>query len=74
MNKIILLKLIVDFGEIIIQNYIISDCLNNLFPFNILIIAGVVLVLAYTIHIIAEIVRQIMDSKPFDWGKIILHR
>ena len=58
----------------LIQNYIISDSLNNLFPFNILIIAGIVLVIAYTIHIISEIVRQMLDSKPFDWGKIILHR
>ena len=58
----------------LIQNYIISDSLNILFPLNILIIAGLVLVSAYAIHMVSEIVRRIMDSKPFDWDGIILHR
>lgn len=58
----------------LIQSYIITDRFNDIFPINIIIVVALVLISSYLIHIIAEITRQIMDSNPFDWKKILLYK
>ena len=58
----------------LIQSFVISDRYNELFPINIVIIIVMVLVSSYLIHIVAEITRQIMDSNPFDWRKVLLYK
>jgi len=56
-----------------IQKYIFTDAINNIFPMNIPIIMLAVLISAYFIHILASVISQIFDSKPFDWKGLLLY-
>lgn len=58
----------------LIQKYLFTDVLNFLFPLNIIIIMIAVLVAAYFLHILSQIVRQIFDSKPFEWKELMLYK
>lgn len=58
----------------LIQKLIFTDILNHLFPLNIPIIMLAVLLAAYFLHILSEIISQIFDSKPFDWKLLFLHK
>lgn len=58
----------------LIQRLIFTDALNHLFPLNILIIMVAVLLAAYILHGISEIISQIFDSKPFDRNRLFLRK
>ena len=58
----------------LIQKLIFTDALNHLFPLNILIIMVAVLLAAYILHGISEIISQIFDSKPFDRKRLFLQK
>lgn len=58
----------------LIQKLIFTDALNNLFPFNIPIIMVAVLLAAYILHCISEVISQIFDSKPFDRKRLFLQK
>lgn len=58
----------------LIQKYIFTDSLNNIFPFNIPIIMLAVLLAAYLLHILSSIVSQIFNSTPFDWKSLLLYK
>ncbi len=58
----------------LIQKLIFTDALNHLFPLNILIIMVAVLLAAYILHGISEIISQIFDSQPFDWKRLFLRK
>ena len=48
--------------------------LNILFPINIPIIIIAVLVSAYILHILAGVISQIFDSKPFEVKALLLQK
>lgn len=54
----------------LVQKYIITDRLNGLFPFNIPMIMLSVLVAAYGVRVMAEIIGQTFNDKPYNWHKI----
>lgn len=61
----------------VIQYYVLetfSDKLNGIFPLNIPIIMIAVLVAAYLLHVLSNIISQIFDSKPFDWSQMFLYK
>lgn len=58
----------------LIQKLIFTDALNHWFPLNIPIIMVAVLLAAYVLHMLSEIISQIFDSKPFDWKLLFLRK
>lgn len=58
----------------LIQKLLFTDALNHLFPLNIPIIMFAVLLAAYVLHMLSEIISQIFDSKPFDWKSLFLRK
>lgn len=58
----------------LIQKYIFTDALNYLFPLNIPLIMSAVLGSAYLLHILSEVIKQIFDSKSFDWKELLLYK
>lgn len=58
----------------LIQKLIFTDALNNVFPLNIPIIMLAVLIAAYILHMLAEVISQIFNSKPFEWKLLFLHK
>ena len=58
----------------LIQSYIFTDALNELFPLNILLIMLAVLFSSYLLHILSSIISQIFDSKPFDKKALLLYK
>ena len=58
----------------VIQKYIFTDKLNGIFPLNIPIIMITVLVAAYLLHMLSNVISQIFDSKPFDWRQMFLYK
>lgn len=55
-----------------IQYLFFTNHFNYLFPFNIPIIMIVVLIASYFVHLLSEIIKQIFDSKSFDWKILLL--
>lgn len=58
----------------LIQKYIFTDALNYLFPLNIPLIMSAVLGSTYLLHILSEVIKQIFDSKSFDWKELLLYK
>ena len=58
----------------LIQKYIFCDTLNDLFPLNIPVIMLAVLLMAYIVKMIANLISQTFKSEPFDWTKIATYR
>ena len=54
----------------LIQKFLITDALNNLFPFNIPIVMFVVLLLAFLTRIVSEFIRQVFSTEAFDYKKM----
>ena len=55
----------------LIQNWLITDKLNNLFPLNILIIFIVVVISAYLCRILARLILQTFRAAPYDWKQMV---
>lgn len=58
----------------LIQKYIFTDALNFLFPFNIPIIMIAVIVMSYMARMVAVVIRQTIDSRPYNWTELFLHK
>ena len=58
----------------LIQKFVFTDSLNNIFPFNIPIIMFNVIVVAYCVRILSNFVSQTFKSEPYEWGKMLLYR
>lgn len=56
----------------LIQKYIITDSWNAIFPFNIPLIMICVLVASYFAKILSNLIIQVFDSRPIDWGKLLV--
>lgn len=58
----------------LIQLCIFTDRFNNLFPANIPLVMLAVLVAAYLLHMLAGVITQVFDSKPFSWRSLLLYK
>lgn len=55
-----------------IQKYIFTDSLNDIFPFNIPIIMIMCLVAAYILKIIGNVIGQTLNSAPYEWRRLFV--
>lgn len=56
----------------LIQKFIITDSLNNLFPLNIPIIMFIIIAASFLLKIISEWMKQTMNNdKGYDWKKVL---
>lgn len=56
----------------LVQKFLITDLMNNLFPLNIPIIMGLVLLIAFLTRIVSEFIRQVFNTDAFDYKKMVL--
>lgn len=55
----------------VIQIYLITDKMNHLFPFNIVIMILTIIVAAYFTRCVSRFISQTFNDAPYDWKKII---
>lgn len=55
----------------LIQNWLITDVLNFLFPLNIIIIACIIILAAYLVRCLARLLSQTFKDAPYDWRKMV---
>ena len=58
----------------LIQKFVFTDALNHLFPLNIPIVMGLVILAAYIVNSISKFIAQTFKSEPYEWGKMLVHR
>ena len=54
----------------LVQFYLFTDKMNNLFPLNIPIMFLIILVVAYLTRCLARTITQTFKSSPYDWKKV----
>ncbi len=55
----------------LVQQYLFTDQLNALFPLNILIIFGTIIVVSYICRTLSRFLSQTIENKPYEWKKIV---
>lgn len=55
----------------LIQNSLLTDKLNFLFPLNILIFFVIVVIAAYLLRCLARLISQTFKDSPYDWKKMV---
>lgn len=55
----------------LVQKMIITDAWNTLFPWNVPLIMVLVLISAYCVKVIANLIGQIFDSQPLNWHGVV---
>lgn len=55
----------------LIQSYIFTDKLNDIFPLNLVIIFFIIVIAAYITRIIARLFSQTFKDDPYHWKEII---
>ena len=58
----------------LIQKHVFTDQLNSIFPINIPIIMMAVLIVAYMVKMLSEVIHQTFKTEPYDWNKVILYK
>ena len=58
----------------LIQKFVFTDMLNNLFPLNIPIIMVYVIVIAYVVKLFSNIISQTFRTEPYEWSNILLRK
>lgn len=55
----------------LIQFYLFTDKMNNLFPLNLIIMLVIIIIAAYITRCISRIFSQTFKDDPYDWRRII---
>jgi len=55
----------------LVQNYLFTDMMNNVFPLNLVIMLVIIVIGAYIARCFARIIAQTFESEPYSWNKII---
>lgn len=55
----------------LLQRYLISDSLNYLFPFNLIIVLFLIVVCAYFVRCFARLLSQTFSDAPYNWRSIV---
>lgn len=58
----------------LIQKYIFTESLNGIFPLNIVVIMVAVLLVAYAVKAVAELILQTFRTEPYEWNKMLLRK
>lgn len=58
----------------LIQKYVFTDMLNFIFPLNILIVIIAVIIASYIARMLAVLIRQTIDSRPYNWVELFLYK
>lgn len=58
----------------LIQKFLFTDSLNNLFPLNVPVIMLVVIIAAYLVKTLAEFISQTFRTEPYEWNKMLLYK
>lgn len=58
----------------LIQKFVFTDQLNFLFPLNIPLIMFAVLIVAYLVKMLAELILQTFRTESYDWKGMLLYR
>lgn len=56
----------------LIQKFIFTDAYNRFFPYNVIVIMLVVIMVAYIVKMISEFISQTFKSEPYEWEKMLL--
>ena len=54
-----------------VQFYLFTDKLNNIFPLNIILIFVLIVVVAYLVRCLARFISQTFKDAPYDWKKMV---
>lgn len=46
--------------------------LNDIFPFNIIIVFGLIVIVAYVVKVISNFVVQTFDKNPYNWKQMVV--
>ena len=46
--------------------------LNDIFPFNIIIVFGIIVMVAYVVKVISNFVIQTFDKDPYNWKQMVV--
>ena len=46
--------------------------LNNIFPFNIIIVFGIIVLVAYVVKVISNFVVQTFDKNRYNWKQMVV--
>lgn len=46
--------------------------LNDIFPFNIIIVFGLIVIVAYVVKVISNFVVQTFDNNPYNWKQMVV--
>ena len=55
----------------LIQGFLFTDRMNNIFPLNIVIMFIMIFIAAYFTRCLSRFISQTFKDTPYDWGKII---
>ena len=58
----------------LIQKYIFTESLNGIFPLNIVVIMVAVLLVAYAVKAVAELISQTFRTEPYEWNRMLLRK
>ncbi len=58
----------------LIQKFVFTETLNDLFPLNIPIIMLLVIGVAYLIKMFSNIISQTFRTEPYEWRKMLLYK
>jgi hypothetical protein len=58
----------------LIQKFVFTDSINNLFPWNVPIIMLIVIIAAYFVKVLAEFISQTFRTEPYEWNKMLLYK
>ena len=55
----------------LVQHFLFTDKMNNLFPMNILFMLIIIIVVAYLVRCFARLLLQTFNDSPYEWKKIV---
>ena len=55
----------------LVQAFLFTDKMNNIFPLNILIMFIIIIIVAYLTKCFARFVADTFKDTPYDWKKIV---
>ncbi|MDR2450077.1 MAG: acyltransferase [Prevotellaceae bacterium] len=69
-NKMIVLISMLCLEIYVVQGTLLTDKMNALFPFNIVIMFTIIVICAYAVKVLSRIFSQIFMDAPFNWNAI----
>lgn len=58
----------------LIQKFIFTNAFNHIFPLNVPVVMLIVIMSAYVVKMLAELISQTFRTEPYEWNKMLLWR